>query len=70
MHDDVHMIMRIMKIERNEEGRDCGSLGHCEVASETPQEGSWMHGDVLQPSSHSSSPRRLKDGSRVPSSPR
>ena len=48
--------------ERNEEGRDCGSLGHCEVASETPQDRSWAHGDVLQPSSCSSSPKRHKDG--------
>ena len=47
--------------ERNEEGRDCGSLGHCEVVLETPQDRSWMHGDVLRPSSRSSSPRRLND---------
>ena len=57
----VHMIMKIMKIMKNEEGRDCGSLGRCEVASETPQDGSWVHGDVLQPFSRSSSPWRLND---------
>ena len=46
----------------NEEGRGCESLGHCEVASETLQDGSWVHGDVLQPSSRSSSSRRHKNG--------